>query len=91
MLTLKRVDPDLLSECECVLDLLLFDTLDPQALEGDGHRLWRDLQRADSLLAALLPDQVVRVRAVGSLGAHGRDHDHRTPSVAHNLKQRKKK
>ncbi len=86
LLTLKRIYSDLLSECERLLDLLLLNTLDAQALKGDGHGVRGQLQRADALLAALLAHQVVWVGPVGRLGGHARHHDHGATAITDNLR-----
>jgi hypothetical protein len=83
---LKGVHPDLLPERERLLDLLLLDALDSEALEGDGHGVGRDLEGADALLAALLAHEVVRVRTVRRVVAHARDDHDGATMVADNLK-----
>ena len=64
--TLKRVHADLLAECEGLVDVLLLDALDAEVGEGGGHVVVH-VDSADSFLASLLANKIVRMRFVRSI------------------------
>ena len=64
--TLKRIYSDLLAKCERLVDIFLLDTLDPQVWEGGGHVVVH-VDSADSFLASLLANKIVRMRFVRSI------------------------
>ena len=81
---MKRVNSDLLSQRQRVVDVFLLDTLDAQVREGGAHIVVH-VDGADSFLAALLAHQVVRVRPVGLLVGDAGDDHHGLAMVALHL------
>ena len=81
---MKRINSYLLPQRQGIIDVFLLDTLNAQVREGGAHVLVH-VDGADSLLAALLAHQVVRVRPVGLLGGDAGDDHHGLAGVPHHL------
>lgn len=85
-ITVKRVNPDLFSLLQRLVDSLLFDALNAEIGKSAHHIFVVDFQRAHSLLAAFFTDQRVRMRSIREIFCYTGNYDHGSTAISDNLK-----